>query len=103
MSTDELALQPLEHAAHLIASKQISALELTDALLARIELLNPSLNAYITITADSARADASVADREIAQGNKRGVLQGIPVAHKDLFNTKGVRTTAGSKMLADHV
>jgi aspartyl-tRNA(Asn)/glutamyl-tRNA(Gln) amidotransferase subunit A len=75
----------------------------TQAVLERIERLNPSLNAYITVTGDAALAAARVAEREIASGEYRGLLHGVPVAVKDLFATKGVRTTAGSKILSDWV
>jgi Asp-tRNA(Asn)/Glu-tRNA(Gln) amidotransferase A subunit family amidase len=81
----------------------VSPVDLTEAVLARIDALNPTLNAYITITAEAARAAARAAEFEIAAGNYRGALHGMPVAIKDLFATKGVRTTAGSKILADWV
>ncbi len=102
-TSDELCLLSIEDAAQLIASKQISPVELAEALLARIERLNPKLNAYITVTAEQAIAEARVAEREMAAGNHRGPLHGIPIAHKDLFDTKGVRTTAGTKIFADRI
>jgi aspartyl-tRNA(Asn)/glutamyl-tRNA(Gln) amidotransferase subunit A len=102
-AVDELCLLSIEDAAKLIVSKQLSPVELTDALLARIEALNPKLNAYMTVTAESARAEAKAAEAEIAAGKHRGALHGIPIAHKDLFDTKGVRTTAGMKIFADRV
>ena len=103
MTNEELCLLSIEEAAKLIASKQLSPVELTDAVLARIDALNPKLNAYMTVTAESARSDAKSADAEIAAGKYRGPLHGIPIAHKDLFDTKGVRTTAGMKVFADRV
>ncbi len=102
-AVDQLCLLSIEDAAKLIASKQLSPVELTDAVLARIDALNPKLNAYMTVTADSARAEAKAAEAEIAAGKYRGPLHGIPIAHKDLFDTKGVRTTAGMKIFADRV
>lgn len=102
-TNDELCLLSIEDAAVLIASKKLSPVELTEAVLARIERLNPALNAYITVTADAARAEAKAAEAEIAAGNYRGTLHGIPIAHKDLYDTKGVRTTAGMRVLADRV
>ena len=97
----ELCVLSLEDAARLVASKQVSPVELTDATLARVASLNPALNAFITVTEEQARAAAREAEREIAAGRYRGPLHGIPVAVKDLFATKGVRTTAGSKILRD--
>lgn len=99
----ELCVLSLEDAARLVASKQVSPVELTDATLARVASLNPALNAFITVTEEQARAAAREAEREIAAGRYRGPLHGIPVAVKDLFATKGVRTTAGSKILRDWV
>ncbi|MBI2723769.1 MAG: amidase [Chloroflexi bacterium] len=99
--TTEIALRSLEDVAALIASRQLSPVELTQTLLERIERLNPRLNAYITVTADAALAEARAAEREIAGGNYRGALHGVPIAVKDLFQTRGVRTTAGSGILSD--
>ena len=99
----DFALLSIEDAAKLIASKQLSPVDLTQEMLARIEKLNAALNAYMTVTADAALAEASAAETEIAAGKYRGALHGIPIAHKDLFDTKGVRTTAGMKIFADRV
>jgi aspartyl-tRNA(Asn)/glutamyl-tRNA(Gln) amidotransferase subunit A len=82
--------------------KQISSVELTRHLLARIEQLNPALNAVITLTAAQALNDAAEADRRRASGEK-GPLLGIPLIHKDIFCTDGVRTSCGSKMLDNFV
>jgi aspartyl-tRNA(Asn)/glutamyl-tRNA(Gln) amidotransferase subunit A len=101
--TDDLAFLSIEDAAKLIASRQLSPVELTRAALARVEQLNPTLNAFVTITADAAVAEATAAEAEITAGSYRGPLHGIPIAHKDLFDTKGVRTTAGMKIFADRV
>ena len=101
-STD-LCMLSLEDVAQLIAFKEVSPIEVTRAVLERIERLNPKLNAYITVTADAAMAEAQTAEREIAGGEYRGLLHGVPIGIKDLFATKGVRTTAGSKILADWV
>jgi aspartyl-tRNA(Asn)/glutamyl-tRNA(Gln) amidotransferase subunit A len=89
----------LESAAALRA-KKISSLELTNEALSRID---PRLNAFITVTADAARARASAMDEELARGIDRGPMHGIPIAHKDLVYTKGVRTTGGSKISKDFV
>jgi aspartyl-tRNA(Asn)/glutamyl-tRNA(Gln) amidotransferase subunit A len=86
-----------------LRSREISCLELTNRCLDEIAKLNPRLNAFITVTSDSARARAQELDGELARGHDRGPLHGIPIAHKDLIATKGVRTTSGSKLFADYV
>jgi aspartyl-tRNA(Asn)/glutamyl-tRNA(Gln) amidotransferase subunit A len=93
----------LEDAAALVRDRRVSPAELTEACLARIEAVEPRLNAFVTVTADVARAQAREAEDEIAAGRYRGPLHGIPVAAKDLFATKGIRTTAGSRILADWI
>jgi aspartyl-tRNA(Asn)/glutamyl-tRNA(Gln) amidotransferase subunit A len=90
-------------AAAAIRAKNISSRELVDMTLARIARANPRLNAFITVTGDSARIRADAMDAELARGIDRGPLHGIPIAHKDLVQTKGVRTTGGSKIFADFV
>ena len=93
----------LEEAASAIRDRRLSPVALTEASLARIAALEPRLNAFITVTADLAREQARAAEREIEGGRYRGPLHGIPVAVKDLFATKGIRTTAGSRILADWI
>ena len=78
--------------------RSFTAVELTDAYLAAIEALNPKLNAYVLVTAEAARAQATAADVALAAG-RHAALTGIPLAIKDLFCTRGVRTTAGSRIL----
>jgi aspartyl-tRNA(Asn)/glutamyl-tRNA(Gln) amidotransferase subunit A len=90
-------------AAAALRAKKVSSVELTDEALKRIESANPKLNAFITVIADQARARAAAMDAELARGVDRGAMHGIPVAHKDLMLTRGVRTTAGSKIFADFV
>jgi aspartyl-tRNA(Asn)/glutamyl-tRNA(Gln) amidotransferase subunit A len=85
-----------------LADKQISSVELARHFLARIERLNPGLNAVITVTADEALASAAAADLRLAAG-ERGRLLGIPLIHKDIFCTDGVRTSCGSRMLDNFV
>ena len=85
-----------------LRAKEYSSVELTRALLARIERTQRELNALISITQDSAFAQAAAADRELAAGTG-GPLTGIPIVHKDLFCTAGVRTSCGSRMLDDFV
>ena len=104
MTTDaELCYLTLHELAERIRDKDVSPVEATDAVLERIRALNPKLNAYITVMAEQAQEDARAAEAEIAAGRYRGPLHGVPVGVKDLCETKGVRTTAGSKILADWV
>jgi aspartyl-tRNA(Asn)/glutamyl-tRNA(Gln) amidotransferase subunit A len=86
-----------------IATGALSPRELTDALLARIERENPSLNAFVTVCAEEARRDADRLTDELARGRSRGPLHGIPIAVKDLMDTEGVRTTYGSSLFREHV
>ena len=92
----------LETAAALRARK-ISSSELVRDALTRITALDQRLNAFITVTEDSARVEAKAADNELARGIDRGPLHGIPVAVKDVFWTRGVATTAGSRIFAEYV
>jgi aspartyl-tRNA(Asn)/glutamyl-tRNA(Gln) amidotransferase subunit A len=85
-----------------LRAKEFSAIELTRALLGRIEAANPSLNAFVTVTRESALGDAAAADQALASG-KAGPLTGLPLAHKDIFCTAGVKTTCGSRMLDNFV
>ena len=93
----------IAEAAEQVRRKRISPVELTRACLARIERLNPVLNAFITVSAESAVASAREAEAEIQRGRWRGPLHGIPIALKDLFDTAGVRTTAASALYKDRV
>ena len=93
----------IAEASELLRQKQISPVDLTTACLARIEQLNPALNAFITIMHDSALAQAREAEDEIRAGNWRGSLHGIPIGLKDLFDTAGMKTTCGSAMFADRI
>jgi aspartyl-tRNA(Asn)/glutamyl-tRNA(Gln) amidotransferase subunit A len=88
----------LKQFSQMLASKQISSVELTQAFLSRIDALNPSINAYITLDRDKTLMQAKVADARIAAG-KAEPLTGIPIAQKDIFCAQGWRTTCGSKML----
>jgi len=93
----------IAEAAPLVRGREVSPVELTEACLDRIEAVEPRLNAFITVTAEEARRQARQAAEEVARGQYRGPLHGVPVALKDLFATAGVRTTAGSRILADNV
>ncbi|HEY6305391.1 MAG TPA: amidase [Candidatus Angelobacter sp.] len=90
-------------ASQAVQKKEVSPVELTQACLARIEKLNPILNAFITVTAESALEEAKTAEAEIGRGEWKGPLHGIPLAVKDLAETAGVRTTAASAVLEHFV
>src|SRR6266705_3602958 len=93
----------LSEASQLLCSKKVSPVELTHECLKRIERLNPKLNAFITVTADSALAEARQAEAEIQHGRWRGPLHGIPIGLKDLIDNAGVRTTAASGLFKDRI
>ncbi len=98
-----LPFPTIAQASRAIRDQQISPLELTQICLQRIEAINPTVNAFITLTAESALAKAHAATEEIARGNYRGPLHGIPLAIKDLYDVRGAPTTAGSLLLKDNV
>jgi aspartyl-tRNA(Asn)/glutamyl-tRNA(Gln) amidotransferase subunit A len=93
----------IKHLSKLIASREISCSEVVDATMKRIQKLNPKLNAFITILDGPARREANHADLLIKRGKYLGPLHGIPISLKDLIYIKGVRSTSGSKILADFV
>jgi aspartyl-tRNA(Asn)/glutamyl-tRNA(Gln) amidotransferase subunit A len=99
----DLTLLSLAEAARRVKARQVSPVELTQACLARIEAENPRLNAFITVTAESALAMARQAERDIQRGRWIGPLHGIPIGLKDLFDTAGVRTTGASGLFKDRV
>lgn len=93
----------ISQASSLIRKGQLSAVDLVEAHLRRIEALDERVHAYITLTADQALDAARRADREIQAGRYRGAMHGIPIAHKDIVWTKGVRTTAHSRLLENWI
>jgi aspartyl-tRNA(Asn)/glutamyl-tRNA(Gln) amidotransferase subunit A len=97
------ALETIVELGPRLRRKEVSPVEVTRACLERIEKLNPALNAFITVTAESALAEARMAEIEISRGEWRGLLHGIPVALKDLIDTAGTRTTAASALFQDRV
>lgn len=103
VSGSELCAQSLSAIGQRIAQREVSPVEVTEATLQRIEQLEPRLNAFVTVMAESALADAMRAEQEISRGEYRGPLHGVPISLKDLFYTKGVRTTAASRVFADFV
>jgi len=109
MNDADLAFASIEEVGKLFRKRQLSPVELAKLMLVRIERLNPKLNAYITVTADVALAQAKKAESELfaPRGRRgfrdRGPLHGIPISLKDNIYTKGIRTTAGSKILKDFI
>jgi aspartyl-tRNA(Asn)/glutamyl-tRNA(Gln) amidotransferase subunit A len=103
MDATELCYMPATEMAAAIKAKKLSPVEVVDAVLARIDRLNPTLNAYCTVTHDAARAAAKAAEAAVMRGDDTGILHGVPVSIKDLIMTKGVRTTWGSKMFEQFV
>ncbi|MGB6877098.1 MAG: amidase [Candidatus Acidiferrales bacterium] len=99
----ESAYWTIAEAAAQLRRGKLSPVELTKSALSRVEKLNPRLNAFITVTAERALRDAKATEREIQRGKYRGLLHGIPITLKDNIWTKGMRTTAGSKILEDFV
>jgi amidase len=100
--TDLCFLTAVEQA-RLLRERQLSAVELLDAHLARIERVNSSVNAVVTLVPELARERAAAADERLSHGEPAGPLDGLPVAHKDLVLTAGIRTTMGSPIYADWV
>jgi amidase len=99
----ELCFTPALRLAAMIREKKISARELMRAHLTQIGRVNPAVNAIVTLVEDRAMADAAAADEEQARGRRRGPLHGLPIAHKDLVATKGIRTTQGSPFHRDDI
>ncbi len=93
----------IAEAAALIAARELSPVELTRHCLDRIGQLDGQLNAFLLVTEDRAMADARAAEARVMAGTPRGPLDGIPIAHKDIYNTAGIRTTAHSRLLEHHV
>jgi aspartyl-tRNA(Asn)/glutamyl-tRNA(Gln) amidotransferase subunit A len=102
-AAQQLPLLDLSEASLAVQKKEVSPVALAEACLARIERLNPVLNAFITVTAESAMQEAKKAEAEISRGEWRGPLHGIPLALKDLAETAGVRTTAASAVLEHYI
>jgi len=104
MADVRLAWMPATELAAMIRRKKVSPVEVVDAVLDRIEKLNPRLNAFVTVTDAAARREAKAAERALGKrGARLGPLHGVPFSVKDLVNTKGVRTTFGTPFYRDNV
>ncbi len=95
----ELHHLTLAEAAEKLRKKEVSSLELTQATLKRIEAVDPKVESYLTVTADTALAQAKAADTALAKGETLPPLAGLPFALKDIFLTRGIKTTCASKIL----
>lgn len=103
MSTAEICFMTATELVRRIRARELSALEVLDAHLAQIDRVNPKVNAIVTLVPDQAKAAARAVDAALARGDDPGPLAGLPVAHKDLAVTRGVRTTFGSPIYKDFV
>jgi len=104
MASDGLCWMPASEMAAAIRRKKVSPVEVMKEVLARIDRLNPTLNAFVTLTAEQAMRDARAAERVLGKkGAKLGPLHGVPFSTKDLVLTKGIRTTFGTRLYADNV
>ena len=102
MSDTDLAFMPLSEASRLIATKALSPVDYTRALLDRIAALDPVLNAFLAVTAEQAMNEAKAAEAEIAAGHDRGPMHGLPYATKDIFDVAGMATPCHSKLRTGH-
>ncbi len=103
MNNTDLVFQSATGQSAMLRKKEISAVELLDAHLAQIDKINPTVNAIVTLDREGARARAQAADASQAKGETLGPLHGLTIAHKDLFITKGIRTTYGSPIFKDFI
>src|ERR687895_1138145 len=101
--TAELCHMTINQAGPLLRERKLSPVELVRASLERIEAIDSKLNSFVTLLPEQALSQARTAEAEILQGNYRGPLHGIPIALKDLYDTKGIRTTAMSRVTPDRV
>lgn len=103
MDSLELSFTPATELAALMRARQLSPVEVVDAILERIDAVNPKINAYVTLVPEKARAAAREAEAALLRGDKLGPLHGVPVSVKDVIDTAGIRTTYASTLFADHV
>jgi amidase len=103
MNADEICWKPGHELARMIAARDVSPVEVTEAFLGRIDRVNPTINAYCTVTAERAREAAAEAEAAVRRSGDLGPLHGVPFSLKDLTPTKGIRTTMGSKIFEHNV
>jgi aspartyl-tRNA(Asn)/glutamyl-tRNA(Gln) amidotransferase subunit A len=103
MAANELCFLSIAQLGEQIRKRTVSPVEVTQAYLARVQTLDPKLNSYITVTAERALQEAKAAEEQIRGGTYLSPLHGIPLAHKDIVATKGIKTTCASKVLKDQV
>jgi aspartyl-tRNA(Asn)/glutamyl-tRNA(Gln) amidotransferase subunit A len=103
MEASELCYLSLRSLGTLMQRQELSPVEATEVVVDRVEKFDRQLNSFITLLRDQAMVQARAAEREILDGHYRGPLHGVPIAVKDLYYTKGIRTTAGSKILSDFI
>jgi amidase len=103
MSSLEVCFLPATELARRIRTKDLTVREVMEAHLAQIERFNPEMNAIVTLLPEQALRQATAADESLARGDEVGPLYGLPVAHKDLFPTRGIPTTFGSLVFKDFV
>jgi Asp-tRNA(Asn)/Glu-tRNA(Gln) amidotransferase A subunit family amidase len=103
MANYEICWMNASDLARAIAVKKLSPVEVVKAILERIEVINPKINAYVTVTADLAMDMARAAEEAVMKKKKLGLLHGVPFSVKDVTFTKGIRTTMGSQLMEDHI
>ncbi|HVO89532.1 MAG TPA: amidase [Casimicrobiaceae bacterium] len=103
MTSEELCFLSIADASRLLRERELSPTELTDAYLQRIDALDDQTHAYITVTGELARQQAQAMQRELEAGRRRGALHGIPFGLKDMFATRGILTSAHSRVLANNI
>ena len=103
MAGDDLAFRTATELAAAVAAKEVSSRELLDLYLSRVDQLDDSVHAVVTLDADRARAAATAADEATARGESTGPLHGLPITIKDAIETEGIRSTGGAIELTDHV
>lgn len=103
MDKVELCFLSISQLSEQLQQRQLSPVEVTQAYLDRIQALDSKLNSYLTVTAERALQEARIAETQIQQGQYKGPLHGVPLAHKDIIATKGIKTTCASKVLRDAV
>ena len=103
MPSDELTRLTISELAPMIKAREVSPVEVTESVLAQVDRLQPKLNSFITVLHDQAMAQAKEAEAALVRGEYKGPLHGVPIGIKDNIATSGIRTTVGTKVLADHI